>query len=355
MRRKNILLVGATGTLGHYITELLREDLPVAKIISASRSADTRGELEHRPIDLLDPATFSSALQDVDVLIHAAGPFNHDPTEIVTQCLACGIHYIDIAEDRLFIEKVHQAAGLVSNASACAVTGCSTMPAMVSLFSQKFIGLDGLNAINIYLSLGAANPVSYGLMNGLLHPLGKPLMNEEKCFRKLFCRRHRDGIKKQYGNYIAPFSEGISIGGKKVPLSFHVGFDLPYINTGLRFGSYLVPHLSHQGLNRLTRLLLLPAGVVRRLGGTEGRLVIEARNDQGAVLDEIEIIAKQDGLKLPSAPAVWATKALLSMPAKTFPAGVIDLPAIISIADAVAWIRSHSYEVHIVERYTHHG
>ncbi len=333
--------MGANGTLGRYIALLLREELPDVQIISASRSPGS----SHRVIDVLDASTFSSALENIDILIHAAGPFNHDPTDIVTACVSSGIHYIDIAEDLSFIQKVRQAAAKVKQPMACAVTGCSTMPAMVSLFSQRFSHLEKLHSINVYLNLGSANPVSYGLMNGLLQPLGMTLANSNQCFRKLHVRCHRDGVKKYYGFYAAPFSDGILVGNQKIPLIFYTGFDRQYINLGLLAASFLIPHLSHKALNYLSRLLLLPANIARKFGKKEGRLVIEARDIHNKVLDEIEIIAKQDGLKLPAAPAVWVSKALLSNQTASLPYRNVDLSHFISVSSATEWIRSRGYEV----------
>jgi len=333
--------VGANGTLGQYIAQLLSEELPDVQIISASRRLGS----VHRIIDISDASTFPSALENIDILIHAAGPFNHDPTDIVTACLSSGIHYIDIAEDFSFIQKVRQAAAKVKQPSAYAVTGCSTMPAMVSLFSQRFSSLEALDSINVYLNLGSANPVSYGLMNGLLQPLGRVLSDGNKCFRKLQVRCHRDGIKKQYGLYLAPFDDGVLVGNKKIPLVFYTGFDRQYINVGLLVASFLIPFLSKNTVNYLSRFSLLPANIARKFGRKEGCLVIEARDINNNVLDEIEIIARQDGLKLPSAPVVWVSKALLSNQATPLSYGNVDLSDFISIPKATEWIRGRGYEV----------
>ncbi len=347
-KTKSILLLGAGGTLGGYIKPLLQDALPTAQIISASRTENPAIGLAHRRLDIHDTTTYAAALKNIDVVIHAAGPFNHDPTALVTACLSNSIHFIDIAEDLSFIKKVNQTAAAFKHPTACAVSGCSTLPAMVSLFSQRFADMPALASLKVYLNMGSANPVTYGLMNGLLQPLGRVLPNGKKCFRKLGSRTHHDGVKKHYGNYPAPFSDGIKIGTRKVPLTFHAGFDRSYINIGLAVASFVLPYLSAQHLNRISRLLLWPASLAQKIGATEGRLVIEANDAQGNAIAETEIIAKKDGLKLPSAPSVWAAKALLSNQVAHL-SGAIELADLISASAAIEWIQRYGYEAHVRE------
>ncbi len=340
-----VLVLGASGVIGQLIVEILQHDHPDIEVISGSRHARPGLALKHRYFNLLEPNSFASALEDIDVLIHAAGPFDHDPAPLIEACLDTATHYIDIAEDLHFIERVQLAAQARPNAHTCIVPGCSTVPGLVSVLSQTCRDLNGLSSIDVYLNLGSQNPVGIGLITGLLTPLGRTLNDGQKCFRTLRYRTHDDGIKRNYGAYPIPFRDGIRLGTQRYPVRFFVGFDRHYINFGLWGASFIVPLLSKQNLSRLSRLLLPIAGYCRRFGGEEGHLVLEARDAVGARMAVLEVIACRDGLKLPAAPAVWAAARLISHASGQL-SGLHTLDDLVQAQEAVQWIRAHGYEVH---------
>jgi len=342
---KKILVLGASGTMGKMIVALLQQAHPDVEVISGSRQARPEQSLEHRYLNLFDPDTYAGVLEDIDVLIHAAGPFDHDPAPLIEACLDTATHYIDIAEDLHFIERVQLAAKSRPNMQICIVPGCSTVPGLVSVLSQAYKDLDGLSSIDVYLNLGSQNPVGLGLMMGLLTPLGRVLNDGRRCFRTLCYRTHDDGIKRNYGTYPIPFRDGIRLGRQRYPVRFFIGFDRHYINSGLWGASFIVPLLSKQNLSRLSRLLLPIAGYCRRFGGEEGHLVLEARDAAGARMAVLEVIACRDGLNLPAAPAVWAAARLISHACGQL-SGLQTLDDLVQTQEAVQWIRAHGYEVH---------
>jgi short subunit dehydrogenase-like uncharacterized protein len=61
-----------------------------------SRRAADLG-LEYRVAPLDDPQGLDAALRDVDVVLHAAGPFAHTALPMARACLRAGTHYLDLA------------------------------------------------------------------------------------------------------------------------------------------------------------------------------------------------------------------------------------------------------------------
>ena len=55
--------------------------------------------LPHRVLTLDDPAALSAALDGVDLVLNAAGPFLHTATPLAEACLAVGAHYLDIGNE----------------------------------------------------------------------------------------------------------------------------------------------------------------------------------------------------------------------------------------------------------------
>ncbi len=343
--RGKILVLGAGGVLGRLIVALLREDHPGLEVIAASRHDPGDLPVAHRLLDLAEPDTFPEALTGIDVLIHAAGPFHHDPAPLVRACLARGVHYVDIAEDAHFIARVEAAARAWRGARSTVMPGCSTVPGLVAVLSQVFGRLPALSSVAVFLNLGSRNPVSAGLLSGLLAPLGRPLQGGGRCFRRLVRRRHRDAVTRCYGAYPIPFPDGLPLGGRAVPVSFFTGFDRCYLNAGLKCASFVLPALGEGPPARLVRLLLPVARLCRRFGGEEGHLVVEARGGGGELLAEVEVIARKEGLRLPAAPAVWAAARLVRSGADGA-AGLLPLQSLVDARAAVQWIRDHGYEVH---------
>ncbi|HHM05599.1 MAG TPA: hypothetical protein ENJ19_07635 [Gammaproteobacteria bacterium] len=341
-----ILVLGAGGTLGQLLCELLREELPDAEIIGASRSAGLTGGRAQRYLDINEPASYGAALAGVRLLIHAAGPYHHDPGPLVSACLNNGTHYIDLAEDLHFISKVKAAAAAVSGPRSVAVPGCSTVPALVELLSSTFPGGGG-KRLEVYLSLGSRNPVSGGLLFGLLRPLGCPLGhgsdNGRRAFRQLRRYRHHDGVVRSYGRYPIPFDGAVGLARGAVPVEFYVGFDRHYINAILWLASYVMPHVSSPLLRRATCPAVAVARFARRLGTDEGHLLLSLCDAWGRPVRELEVIAKKEGLKIPAAPALWASKALLAGGNNLPPVpGLVDLMA---ADEAIEWLTRRGYQV----------
>lgn len=341
-----MLVLGAGGVMGRLIVALLQEDHHHdIEVISASRRPPEGGQAPHRRLDLAEPDSYAGALEEIDVLIHAAGPFHHDPLPLVRACLDNAVHYVDIAEDLDFIARVEEAARAHPAAPVAVVPGCSTVPGLVALLSQRFKTLDALSSIAVFLNLGSRNPVSEGLLGGLLAPLGRPVGGDGRCFRRLCHRLHDDGVKRYYGAYPIPFRGGVNVAEQLVPVRFFTGFDRYYINAALRGASFVLPLLSRRQLAWLVRRLLPMAGFFQRFGAEEGHLVVEGRNAAGQSLAVLEVIARKDGLRLPAAPAVWAATRLAAVEEGAV-SGLRSLEALMSAAEAVQWIRGHGYEAH---------
>lgn len=343
--RPRILVLGAGGVMGRLIVGHLQEDHPGTEIISASRHASAGLRIPHRYLDLSKPASYAGALTGVDVLIHAAGPFHHDPAPLVRACLDNGVHYVDIAEDLDFIERVCEAVRAYPDVRAAVAPGCSTVPGLVALLSQRLRAQEGLASFAVFLNLGSRNPVSKGLLGGLLAPLGRPLEGGERCFRRLSRRRHDDGVTRYYGAYPIPFREGITVGGQVYPVRFFTGFDRYYLNLGLCGAGFVLARLSRRQLAWLVKRLLPLAALCRRFGTEEGHLVVEGRDVEGRPLAAVEVVACRDGLRLPAAPAVWAATRLASG-GEGKCSGLQPLPALMSAEEAIEWIRAHGYEVY---------
>jgi short subunit dehydrogenase-like uncharacterized protein len=97
------MLYGATGHTGTLIAQHARErghrPLLAGRSAPAITALAARLSLPHRALALDDPAALSAALDRVDLVLNAAGPFLHTAAPLAEACLRAGVHYLDIGNE----------------------------------------------------------------------------------------------------------------------------------------------------------------------------------------------------------------------------------------------------------------
>jgi len=117
------LIYGATGYTGQLVARLAvaRGERPILAGRRGPAVAALAADLglDHRVVDLADPAALRAALADVAVVAHCAGPFVDTSAPMVDACLATGTHYVDITGELDVFEALYArhdeavAAGIV--------------------------------------------------------------------------------------------------------------------------------------------------------------------------------------------------------------------------------------------------
>jgi short subunit dehydrogenase-like uncharacterized protein len=117
------MIYGANGYTGHLVTmeakrQGLRPVLAGRRAHAIARLAENFG-LPTRVFDLDDAPAAATALADMAVVAHCAGPFSHTSAQMIEACLTSRTHYLDITgEIDVFLaaQRRHadaQAAGIV--------------------------------------------------------------------------------------------------------------------------------------------------------------------------------------------------------------------------------------------------
>ena len=183
---KTLLVLGASGEMGRRVVRLARRLLPGVRVVETSRHADP-GDPDQRRVDLHDHDSLPRALAGVDAVINAVGPYDYDPTPLVTACTGAGCHYIDLAETAGFIDAVERAARVrrAGGRRACVVSGCSTIPGLVRVLARRWADRDDVARVRILLSMGSGNPVTPALLFSLLRPLGSPAPDGSRYYDRL--------------------------------------------------------------------------------------------------------------------------------------------------------------------------
>ena len=101
--------------------------------------------------------------------------------------------------------------------------------------------------------------------------------------------------------------------------------DRPALSRALWLAARVLPGLPSPLLKHLCRLAQRAMPLVRRQGTMLGILSLEAFDERGRLVGEIEVRARERGLDVPALPAVWAVRCFLERGA-ALPAGPLPSP-----------------------------
>ena len=107
-----LLIVGGTGRIGSALAAALRAARGDCEIRIGGRRREVGMALARRlgagisfvPVDVNDAHQLGSALEGVDLVIHAAGPFQGAAPTVLDAAIAARARYLDIADDLAFAQ-----------------------------------------------------------------------------------------------------------------------------------------------------------------------------------------------------------------------------------------------------------
>jgi NAD(P)-dependent dehydrogenase (short-subunit alcohol dehydrogenase family) len=177
LRPTRVVVIGGFGNFGTRICRRLSEEAGI-EVVATSRRAIQISAGTTRPVSELDvdaPA-FSVALRALrpDVVIHCAGPYQGQDYRVVKDALACGAHYIDLADGRQFVaEFASHNHALALSAARAAVSGASTLPALSSaVIDHLALRFSRIDEIDIAIAPGQNAPRGTATMAAVLSYAG---------------------------------------------------------------------------------------------------------------------------------------------------------------------------------------
>jgi NAD(P)-dependent dehydrogenase (short-subunit alcohol dehydrogenase family) len=173
-----VVVIGGLGNFGARICRRLAQEEGF-KIIATSRHAAKTVPATNVDLGILsiDHAGFADQLKALapDLVIHCAGPFQTQDYRVALAALACGSHYIDIADGREFVAGFVGAVQPAAEAAGrLAVTGASTLPALSSAVIDSMRESGGMSSIEIFIAPGQQAPRGVATMAAVLGYAGKP-------------------------------------------------------------------------------------------------------------------------------------------------------------------------------------
>jgi len=188
MSRTRIVIIGATGHFGGRIcrrilgepnTELVITSRHLGKVESLSTelarmNADAR--VSAAAVDQTSPS-FAADLAALrpDIVIHTAGPYQGQSYNVAEACLACGSHYIDLADGREFVERFGALHEEATRKNVLLVSGASTLPGLSSAVIEHVRGeFESIHSIETSIAPAHQTPRGVGTVAAVLSYCGAP-------------------------------------------------------------------------------------------------------------------------------------------------------------------------------------
>jgi len=177
MNSNSFLLYGANGYTGKLIAKYAAQyDLqPVlaGRSEDAIKSLADQLNLSYKIVDLTNTTRLVASLQEVKVVVHAAGPFSDTAMQMINACLQAGTHYLDINGDISVFEQIKSfdAVAKEKNIMLLPGVGFDVVPTDCMALHLKNKLPDATHLKLAFASIGGA--VSHGTAMTIVNKLGE--------------------------------------------------------------------------------------------------------------------------------------------------------------------------------------
>ena len=177
MNGARVVVVGGFGNFGSRICRRLSQE-PALEIVATGRlvRGDQTGCVTGARLDIDSPSLAQDlAALSPNIVVHCAGPYQGQDYRMAEATLACGAHYVDLADGRAFVAGFVAALNARAQAAdRAAVTGASTLPALSSAVVDRLkSGLARLESIEVVIAPGQHAPRGTATMAAVLGYAGQ--------------------------------------------------------------------------------------------------------------------------------------------------------------------------------------
>jgi len=328
-----VLIIGGYGNFGSFISKTLALESTI-QVIVAGRSLEKAKQLVSGLVAVNKPEAvalnihddFPSSLKSLapNIVIHTSGPFQEQGYHIARTCIKQGVHYIDLADGRSFVENIESLNEDARKQNVLVVSGASSVPcltsALVDYYKSEFKVLDSLD-----YGITTAQKTARGLATttAILSYTGKPFKTKIDGkqhiiygWQGLKARKYKKLGWRLIGNCDVP---DLALFPKRYPglktIRFYAGLELPFIHCTLWGLSWLVRLGLIRKLEKAGDLLLRISFLFDFLGSDNSafHMVLSGKDEAGQ--DKVitfELTASSgDGPYIPCMPAILMTKNLV--------------------------------------------
>jgi len=298
-REIHVLIVGASGVFGSRLARLAAREKGVRLTLGGRR----RGPLDRLAatlggaVQLVDREHIcGSELAGFDLVIDCAGPFQDSCTNLIEQCIAAHVNYIDLADGREFVCSIGRFNQAASHAGTAVISGASSIPALShAVLDELTAHWRRIDHIRIGIFPGNRAPRGRSVVEAILSYVGKPV----RVFRggewreiagwSLPGRIDCGPAGKRWASACDTPEQELLVGRYRPTRSaeFVAGLELPILHLGLWLLSLPVRWGWIGSLRPAASALLWMARQLCPLGSDRGAMIVEAsgvgQNGQPAI------------------------------------------------------------------------
>ena len=330
--RRSVLILGAFGTFGRLITDALAHttDLP---LIAAGRHLPEVPE-EFRPgcralaIDGNDLSAAALEKLGPAVVIDTVGPFQTRDRRLARVCIGLGIHYLDLADGREFVQSVGDLDSAAVAHDVLVVSGASTVPALSSAVIEHLAAaFSDIDEIDIGIAPAYSGPRGLATIRSVLGYVGRtiPVWRQAKMGRARGwgdTERHRYPPPVGRRNLSLIDVPDTSLIPLRYPtvrqLCIRAGHEVPLVHHALRLLGVLVRIGLIRDLAGHARVMQRLAGWFDGFGSNNGAMHVRLRGrgkDGASRTRTWTLIAENgDGPRIPALASILLAKKLLHVP-----------------------------------------
>ena len=247
-----VIVIGGYGFFGRRLVQRLALQAGL-HIVVCGRSAPAAQAL----VDRIQPtaqAALTSAVLDIHsttfdrdltalaptVTVHASGPFQAQDYRVAQACIACGSHYIDLADGRTFVQHIGQLDDAARHAGVAVVSGASSVPALSSAATDHLAThFSHLDRIDIGISPGNRTDRGLSTVQAILSYCGQPLPDQGRGLSHGWSGRHRHTYPAPVGaRWLSPCDvPDLVLLPTRYPgtpqVDFGAGLELPLLHVGM--------------------------------------------------------------------------------------------------------------------------
>ncbi|MEE8482212.1 MAG: saccharopine dehydrogenase NADP-binding domain-containing protein [Acidiferrobacterales bacterium] len=184
--RKKIIVLGGYGAVGSQICAAVAR-IPYVECVIAGRHPRRARRLAKSIsastlcIDINVAEQVERELADAFLVINAAAPFQQQQLTVAQFCANTGVHYIDIADDRSYVNNVLGLSAQAKRSGSVLVTGVSSMPAIAAVLVDSLSDyFDKINEIQTTVAGGNKAPFGRASVYSLLSKIGGTVRSKHR-------------------------------------------------------------------------------------------------------------------------------------------------------------------------------
>lgn len=327
-----VLIVGGYGNFGSYIARVLAPEPSIRLLIGGRSQTKAQAFIETlapanpaeaHALDIAGDIAAGLAAIRPDLVIHTTGPFQHQSYAVAQAAIACGAHYLDLADARAFVTGIGALDAAAKAAGVAVIAGASSVPclsaAIVDHYLPRFARLTSVRH-----GITAAQQTNRGLATttAILSYVGRPFLarRDGRPYRvfgwqHLHLVRYPELGRRLFGDCDIP---DLDLFPQRYPtleaVRFAAGHEIALLHLGTWGLSWLVRLGLIRHLERHSERLLNLAFRFDRLGHARSgmHMILEGEGQDGRPLTErFFLVARQGhGPYIPCMPAILLARRL---------------------------------------------